>query len=63
MRIAECICCRCEDDNGNLLYLVRWGDWRKFDPSWITREELIHQIKSEYIYLLLTFDDHAASFT
>ena len=63
MCIAECICCRCKDENGDLLYLVRWGDWRKFDPSWITCEDLIHQIKSEYIYLLLTFDDRAESFT
>jgi len=63
MHIAECICCHCKDENGNLLYLVHWGDWRKFDPSWITCEDLIHQIKSEYIYLLLTFDDCAESFT
>jgi len=63
MWITEYICCHCTIDNGEFLYLVDWGDWRKNDPSWVSHEELIRQIKGEYIYHLIDFDDDVCHFT
>jgi len=44
-QIAEYICCHCTIDNGEFLYLVGWGDWRKNDSSWISHQDLIHCIR------------------
>jgi len=63
MWVAEYICCHCTIDNGEFLYLVGWGDWRKNDPSWISHQDLIHQIKGEYIQLLIDFDTDVHHFT
>jgi len=63
MRVAECIRCHCTIDNGEFLYLVGWGDWRKNDPSWISRQDFIRQIKGEYIQLLIDFDADVNHFT
>jgi len=63
MQVAEYICCHCTIDNGEFLYLVGRGDWRKNDPSWISCQDLIHQIKGEYIHLLIDFDADVHHFT
>jgi len=62
MQIAEYLFCHCTIDNGESLYLVGWGEWRKKDPSWVFHEELIRQIKGEYIYLLMDFDNDVVRF-
>jgi len=42
---------------------VGWGDWRKNDPSWISCQDFICQIKGEYIQLLIDFDADVHRFT
>jgi len=63
MQVAEYICCHCTIDNGEFLYLVVCGDWRKNNPSWISCQDLICQIKGEYIQLLIDFDADVHHFT
>jgi len=63
MWVTEYIHCHCTIHNGEFLYLVGSGDWRKNDPSWVSHEEFLCQIKGEYIYLLIDFDADVHHFT
>jgi len=41
MRIVRKIICRAKFPDGNFYYLIKWGNWMYFKPTWMDREELV----------------------
>jgi len=52
MRLAESIMCRYLLDNDNYTYLIRWANWQRNNPTWISQFDLMQQLKDECVDLI-----------
>ena len=52
MRIVQKIICWAKFPYGNFYYLIKWGNWMYFKPTWMDKEELFWFIRDSKVMRL-----------